>query len=423
MRRINPKSKVKTENKPPVQKMAEQHVIKFDSPFYPALDYLCFLSKNLYNTAIYTMRQAYFNNKGKLPEDREKLPSYYDLDKDKNEDYRALQANWAQQTLMLAAETFNGYFKSLAAYRKDPSKFTGRPNLPNYLHKEKGRQVLTLPHPMKEQDGVLPFPKEFDGFKVKRLVSYPAKSIRVVPGNRHYTVEILYEVPAIETKPDNGRYYGIDLGVSNFATVVSNTGENPYIINGKGLKSLNQYWNKRNATYAATAEVANGIKETARLSRLANNRNNAVKDFMHKASRKVIDSAIQSDISVIVVGKNVGWKNSCDMGKQSNQSFVQIPHANFINLLTYKAALAGIKVVVTEESHTSKTSFLDGEKPEHKDRYLGKRVYRGLYRSANGTLLNADVNGACQILRKVFPGAFAEGIADTWFCPVIINLS
>ena len=280
-----------------------------------------------------------------------------------------------------------------------------------------------MPHPMKEQDGVLPFPKEFDGFIVKRLASYPAKSIRVAPGNRHYTVEILYEVPTVEIKPDNGRYLGIDLGVGNFAAVVSNTGENPYIINGKGLKALNQYWNKQNAAYTAAAEVANATKETVRLLRLVNNRNNAVKDFMHKASRRVVDFAAQSDISVIVVGKNAGWKNACDMGKLSNQSFVRIPHANFINLLTYKAAMTGIKVMVTEESHTSKTSFLDGEKPEHKDTYLGKRVYRGLYRSANGTLINADVNGACQILRKVFPGAFAEGIADTWFCPVIINLA
>ena len=107
---------------------------------------------------------------------------------------------------MLAAETFNSYFKSFAAYKKDASKFTGKPNLPRYLHKEKGRQVLTLPHPMKERDGFLPFPEEFDGFKVKRLVSYPAKSIRIVPGNRNYTVEILYEVPAVEKKADSGRY-------------------------------------------------------------------------------------------------------------------------------------------------------------------------------------------------------------------------
>ena len=137
MRQINPKSKIKPEDKPKVQKLAEQHIIKIDSPFYDVLDHLCFLSKNLYNTAIYTMRQAYFNNKGKPPGEREKLSSYCELDKDKNEDYRALQANWAQQTLMLAAETFNGYFKSLAAYKKDPSKFTGKPNLPKYLHRKK----------------------------------------------------------------------------------------------------------------------------------------------------------------------------------------------------------------------------------------------------------------------------------------------
>jgi putative transposase len=207
---------------------------------------------------------------------------------------------------------------------------------------------------------------------------------------------------------------GIDLGVGNFAAA----------------KSANQYWNKRNAHLKSAADIVNKQKSTHMLIGLADKRNSAVKDFMHKASRSIVDMAANEDISVIVVGKNTGWKQESALSRVVNQSFVQIPHAKFIKMLTYKAARKGIAVVGTDEAYTSKTSFLDGELPVKHQPYAGKRIKGGLFRTAAGCLVNADINGAAQILRKVFPGAFAEGIggvsaqrcAVSWFRPVIINL-
>ena len=161
--------------------------------------------------------------------------------------------------------------------------------------------------------------------------------------------------------------------------------------------------------------------QTVQQINLTNKRNNQVKDFCHKASKTIVDMALQRGCNTVVVGKNTGWKHEAKLSKNVNQSFVQIPHAGFIDLLKYKCRKSGIALILTEESYTSKTSWLDGETPEHHEKYLGKRVKRGLFKSSDGRFINADVNGALQIIRKVFPDAKTEGI---WACgqPLRVNV-
>lgn len=213
---------------------------------------------------------------------------------------------------------------------------------------------------------------------------------------------------------------GIDLGVNNLATCGTNVGRG-IIIDGKPLKSMNQYYNKKLAKMKSDNDALldkelNKKVETQRhhntrnIERLCRKRRNKVKDYLHKASCRIFDYAASNDITTIVVGKNVGWKQECDMGTRNNQIFVQIPHAKFIDILTYKARAHGIMLVTTEESYTSKCSFIDNEEMCHHEQYMGKRIKRGLFRTKEGRLINADLNGALNIIRKVVPNAFAEGI-------------
>ena len=202
-------------------------------------------------------------------------------------------------------------------------------------------------------------------------------------------------------KADNSRYMGIDMGVDNLMTVVSNTEMQPFIVNGRPLKSVNQYYNKRKAELQTKAMLCNGSnKPTKRIMKLNQKRNNKVNDYLHKASKMVIMKALQHNISKIVIGNNKGWKQGVSLGKHTNQTFVSIPFARLIQMLTYKAQQVGIEVIVVEESYTSGTSYIDNETPVKDNCDKSRREYRGLFVSNKGIAINADVNGAYQILKK-----------------------
>jgi putative transposase len=296
--------------------------------------------------------------------------------------------------------------------------------MPGYLHKTEGRAVLYLTNQnVKVKDCMLCFPKCFNGFAIPtELTDNSIQQVRIIPKNRHFIVEVVYKTPGEPLKTDNSQYLGVDLGLDNFATVVSNDGSEPVLINGKGLKSLNKHWNKRMAHLREVETAKNGYWITTKTGKtkvsgqtkqqviLTNKRNNQVKDFCHKASKMIVGLALGRSCNTIIVGKNDGWKQQSKMSKQVNQSFVQIPHAMFIEMLKYKCRKYGLNIEITEEAHTSKTSWLDGEEPQHHEKYVGKRIKRGLFKSAKGELVNADVNGALQIIRKVFPKAKADGI-------------
>jgi len=412
--------------------LTSQTMVKFSNEYYSLFDKFCFRAKNLYNVTLYRIRQAYFGKLAPL--------SYNGLDKilkqEQNSDYADMPlASSAQWTLKTVFNTWKSFRASLKSYAQTPDKFSGKPQMPKYLHKTKGRSVLYLTNQnVRVKDGLLHFPKCFNGFTIPTgLSGNSIKQVRIVPKNRHFVVEVIYEIPNKPLKPNNTQYLGVDLGVDNFAAVVSNDGSEPVLINGKGLKSLNKHWNKRIAHLREVETDMNGYWVTTKTGKakvsdqtkqqaiLTNKRNNQVKDFCHKASKAVIDLALERGCNTIVVGKNDGWKQSCQMSKQVNQSFIQIPHAVFINMLEYKCQMYGLNLEITEEAHTSKTSWIDNEPPRHHENYAGKRIKRGLFKSANSTLINADVNGALQIIRKVFPKAKADGV---WACgqPLRVNV-
>lgn len=395
----------------------QQVQIKPSHSHYKLLDEFLFASKNLYNCAVYQFRQAIFSKTGNV--------NYYTLDKllrsEYEPDYRAMPTAWAaQQVIMLADKSFKGFNAARKAYNANPSAFTGRPRLPKYLHKTSGRQVISL-YCKTVKDGFLLFPKTLNGFTVKLPERVKAINVvRIVPRNQHIVIEIVYDDgKQIELMPDNGRYAGIDFGLDNLAAIVSSTGNVPVLINGKGLKSINQFWNKRQSHYKAVNDSVNGAcyatktGKTKRAERsirediLLNKRNNRIKTEMHRISRYIVNTVLEWGCNTLVLGHNKGLKDGISIGKKNNQNFVQIPMDILRNMIIYKAESVGITVISTEESYTSKASALHSDfLPKYtKDNtaiytFSGKRKYRGLYISDKG-MINADVNGALNIIRKV----------------------
>lgn len=398
----------------------ERHIINKNNKYYKLLDEFCFMSKNLYNFANYNIRKQFI--------EENKWLRYNDMDKlfkqkNMNFDYKNMPtAQSAQQDLMLLEKNWKSFFKSVKDYAKHPDKYTGRPKLPKYLPKN-GRNILVLTNcNCKVKDGIIKFPKVFNEFslntKIKKL-----QQVRILPRNRHIVIEIVYRIEIQELQLGNGKYISIDIGLDNLTAITNNIGIKPIVINGKGLKSINKYYNKELSYYKEIAKRMNKLDYTNKMNKLTIKRNNKVNDFVHKASKYVIDYALENDISAIVVGNNKDWKRESQMSKKVNQSFVGIPHQDFINKLIYKAENVGITVISTEESYTSGTSFLDNELPEKKNYDKSRRIFRGLFKSNKNILINTDINGSYQIMKKVFPEAFVEGIEDVGLHPVRVNIA
>ena len=402
----------------------EKHIIKPSDYYYAMLDNFCFLSKNLYNHANYILRQEFINNHKIIP--------YGILDKilkadGEYPDYRAMPtAQSAQQALRLLEKNWKSFFKSIKDWTKNKDKYTGKPKLPKYKKKD-GRNILILTNQnVKLKGGVLKFPKKFNGFELKLKCCkkdnfQEFNQIRFIPKHGHIVAEVVYSISICEAKPDNRRYCSIDIGIDNLAAATTNTGHKTYNINGKGLKSVNKYYNKQIAHYRETAKRMNGIDFTKRMARITAKRNRKIDDYMHKASRKIVDGCMDKDIHTIVIGYSRNWKRDSKLSRNVNQSFTGIPTQRFIEMIQYKAQETGINVILTEESYTSGTSFLDGEEPVKKNYDKSRRIHRGLFASGNGTKINADINASCQILKKVFPAAYANGIEDVVLHPARVN--
>lgn len=370
--------------------LVERHIIKNNKE----LDEVCFKSKNLYNKALYIVRQHYFETKGYL--------SYFEVSKlmvdSKDEDYYALSTRASNETLRLLDKNFKSFFALLK--KKQGDNYDKPVRIPRYLDKE-GRYTAIF-----NKEAISKKYLKKGLIKLSRLsIEIPTKvtesnlvEVRVLPRNNHHVIEVVYKVEQKELKSDNGRYASIDLGLDNLATVSSNVVK-PFIINGRPLKSINQYYNKEKARLQSHLK---GDKKTSkRIYSITNKRNNKVKDYLHKSSRKIVNFLVSNNISTLIIGYNEEWKQNINLGRTNNQSFTNIPFYTFINQLDYKCKLEGINVILTEESYTSKCSFLDGETIEEHENYLGKRIKRGLFKSAKGKLINADLNGSLNILRKV----------------------
>jgi putative transposase len=395
--------------------LVEQCVIKHNDPRFVFIDAAAFASKNLYNAALYEIRQAFIH--------QGKYLDYHEMDKlmQSHEAYKALPAKVSQQVLMLLDKNWKSFFEARKAYEQNPSRFTGRPKLPKYKHKQDGRNILVYTLQAISKKGLkkgLIQPSQL-GISVK-TTQHPSaiNQVRIVPKKGYYVVEVVYEKAMKHACVNPAYYAGIDLGIDNLAALASNKpGFVPVVVNGRPVKSVNQFYNKRKA---ALQKKRGHTGTTRRMEHLTNRRNRRIEHYMHTASKRIIDLLVEEGIGVLVIGKNDGWKQDIEMGKRNNQNFVHIPHARFIAMLTYKAELVGITVKVIEESYTSKASLLDLDPlpvrtdGDEKHMFSGKRLARGLYQASNGREINADINGAGNIIRKVAPDAFrqAEGVED-----------
>lgn len=410
----------------------------------PLLDQCSHKAHDLYNRALYDLRQGFFK--------RKYIKGYSQLDQLFKERYAKkesllyhdlLYVQSAQQTLKEVNTVWSAWLKALKAYQKNPAKFTGRPRIPKYLRQNQRHIFFVTNQNTKLKGNYLIISK----LQVKIKLDPKIKKIQRVafkPTYGGYRLIVQYKTnKEISYLPDNGKYIGIDPGGDNAFACAGNTGTCPLLINGRSLKSVNQYYNKERSRLKSlqakyhqlesTVQTKQGAKpvyqETKAMQRLTAWRNAKIRQFAHKASKRIVNYALSCEANTIIIGNNKSWKRSSDMGKRSNQNFIGIPHKTMIDLIQYKANLQGITVITTNESYTSQTSALDHEKPcwengnrsrQKQDKTLiNRRIHRGLFKTNDGRLINADVNGALQIIKKAFPKfSFDKGIAGVVLRPV-----
>lgn len=376
---------------------------RFDIPHSEVLDGLCKVSNNLYNQAMYEFRQTL---------DREnRWLSYGDLDKlmkektnmDGQVNYKMLKAQCSQQTLKLLEKDIKSFYRAIQAWKAHPDRFKAKPELPHYKKRGGMFELRYTNQSSKARNGKLVLAKDllidipqWDKYGERLLAGY--QQTRIKPGLKSIKIEIVYKVEDVKLV-DNDKYASIDLGLDNLATMVCEGGA--FIYNGKFLKSYNNYFNKRLSALQSIKDKQ-GIKNaTKRIKNMYEKRERYMEDVFHKISRSIVDFLTENQIGNLVVGYNKNWKQNINIGKANNQKFVQMPFARLRSYLKYKCEMSGIRFICNEESYTSKCDALAYELVGKHETYLGKRVKRGLFRSSVGKLINADVNGAVNILRKV----------------------
>lgn len=378
---------------------------------------MCFKSKKLYNYSNYLLRNYFFETGEYI--------KYTDMNyymKDKQE-YKDCMSQPANCTLRILDKNWKSFFVAIKDWKKNKNKYLGIPKPPKYL-KKNGRYNWMIPNNSCYVEG-----NELK-FRIRKMQDYKWYTknlgrliqVRFVPKGTCYVMEIIYEVEVEESNEYiSNKIVAIDLGVNNFVTMTNNIGKQPIIINGRGLKSINQYYNKRLAKEKSRLMKINKVHYSHKLEDISFKRYRRIKNFMHNSSSYIIKYCMENDIDTIVVGLNKKWKQESTMNDVNNQKFIQIPYDMFIKQLEYKCIDNKIKFVITEESYTSGTSFIDNELPI-KDNYNKKRrIKRGMFKSDNGRLINSDVNGSYQILRKVFP-EFQYGI-EVYLTPVLVNVT
>lgn len=392
-------------------RLVEQHIIKQSDSRYKELVELAVLSKNLYNAALYAVRQHYFANQEFL--------KYESVNKQfvdsKNADYYALPTKVSQQTLKMVEQNFKSFFGLLKL--KDGKARSAK--IPKYLDKDGKFQLIYTVQAISKVElrkGLV----KLSGTNVRIKTSHRnIQQVRVIPKGNHLCIEVVYQTQEPPTKENNGRYASIDLGLNNLACVTSNTTK-PIIINGKPLKSVNQFFNKRKAELQS--KLKNNRRTSQRIQSITDKRNCKIKDYLHKSSRKIINHLVANDIPTLIIGKNDGWKQEINIGSRNNQNFVNIPHSQFVQMLDYKGKMEGITVILQEESYTSKCSFLDNEPIQKHNNYCGKRITRGLFKTSSGKLINADANGSLNILRKAVPNINFENGIEASSAPLVLTI-
>lgn len=418
----------------------ERHVIKRKSRCHEILNRFSHLTNNLYNHANFIVRQNFFNNSNE--KGKSKYLSFYQMDKIihrmDEENYQQLPKQTAQQTLKVLHQNWQSFFQSIKDYKTNSSKYKGRPKPPKYRQSGGQAPIILTNQQCKIKKGTIHFPKIFGGLTIPVYKAKQLTEVKIVPNTLgDFDVLVGYKIEVENDKRLNDNILSIDLGLDNFVTMTTNIGLKPILVNGKGLKAKNQYFNQQLLKYKLDLErCQNGIdyskaKQIERLKtkgvmknlyqsdfetfnelinqnkqekskqyvtkhmkQLYKKRHNQIMDFFHKVSRLVVDYCVKYDISQVIVGHNKGQK------QQSNiKHFNQIPIFRFINILEYKLREYGILLHQIDESYTSGTSFLDNEYPSQTDYDKSRRIKRGLFKSSQG-LINSDVNGALQIMKK-----------------------
>ena len=392
--------------------LTEKEIIYSTDERFDLIKELCHLSKNLYNASLYDVRQYYFETKSYRTW-QSQCPIFT---KTKNTDYYALQSHVASEVIKQVGRQFIGFFRNKSNKKK---------RIPKYKDKN-GYNVITFNN--------LTISKQIEFDEDKQLYTYTLckKSYNLKVQSTKSNIKMakfvydeannlikcfkIYEVDQPKLKKDNSRYFSIDPGLNNIVSIYNNIGIRPLLYNGRPIKSINQYYNK--TTAKLNSELPANIKSSKRLKQLSLKRANKIDYEMHKISTHIINEAVKNNISKIIIGNNVGWKNEINIGRKNNQNFVNVPHTKLFNQLLYKGLLNGIEVIFTEESYTSKASFFDkdelpiyGQNDNHK--FSGRRISRGLYKDSKGNLWNADLNGGGNIMRKISDKAAYKGIRKT----------
>ena len=402
--------------------LTQSNVIrKLSKEEYAMLREMCRYSNNLYNVALYNIRQYYFQEKKFL-----RYEENYHVCKT-NENYGLLQAGVSQQTLKVVDRSFKSFFNLIKKAKSGEYRFQDI-KMPHYREKGGLFNLVLSTNAINIKDGFLTVPVSREFSKLHgskqiripfpgRLVDKKIKEVRICPvyGGRYFKIQYCYVQEVEPQKVSPNKTLAIDIGLENLATCVSTTGTS-FIMDGRKIKSINQWWNKRKAFYQSVADKQ-GVKKTERLSNLARKRNNRVQDYIRKTARYIVNFCIKNEIGTIVCGYNLDFKRGMNLGKKNNQQFTQISFGSLREALKNLCERYGIRYVEQEESYTSKASFLDlddipvynAENP-YKGTFSGKRVHRGLYRFSDGRIVNADVNGAANILRKSKQNFDFEGL-------------
>ena len=385
--------------------LTEKEIIYSTDERFDLIKNLCHLSKNLYNASLYDVRQYYFETKSYRTW-QSQAPIFT---KNKNPDYYALQSHLAQQVLMQVGRQFIGFFNNKSNKKK---------RIPKYKDKN-GYNVVTIPQraisrkiDVDETKHIYTYTLCRESYNLKIKSTQPnVKMVKFVYDEANNLIKCfkIYKIEQPKLKKDNSRYFSIDPGLNNIVSIYNNIGIRPLLYNGRPIKNINQYYNKAKAKLRS--ELPRNVKSSKRLKQLSFKRSNKIDYEMHKISTHIINEAMRNNISKIIIGNNVGWKNEINIGRRNNQNFVNIPHTKLFNQLLYKGLMNGIEVIFTEESYTSKASFFDkdelpvyGQNDNYK--FSGRRIYRGLYKDSKGNLWNADLNGGGNIMRKVSDKAY-----------------
>ena len=371
------------------------------------LKYLSHIAKNLTNEAIYNIRQYYFNKKKYLSYNEN-----YKILKN-SENYKKLNSNMAQQILKEVDGSFKSFFGLLKLAKN--GQYNGKIKLPNYLDKDGFTTLVIGFVRLKDDMLIVPYSNSFRKAHKEIAIKLPLvlkdkkiKEIRIIPKqhSRYFEIQYTYEVEEVQRELNKENGLGIDLGIDNLCTCVTNNGKS-FIIDGRKLKSINQYYNKINAKLQSIKDKQKIERTTLRQKRIARRRNNRIEDYLSKAARIIISYCLNNDIGKLVLGYNDDFQRNSNIGSINNQNFVNIPYGKLRDKLIYLCKLYGIEFKLQEESYTSKASFFDGDEipiydKENPQEYIfsGKRIKRGLYQTKKGKLINADSNGALNILRK-----------------------